>query len=85
MVKGLSPDIERKRPHKFTEKKNNDDVPINVMENMFNQQKETEVKEGFPATPGSVKLSTHGLLTQAFRVSLFIHDLLMVPTVDRQS
>ena len=80
MVNGLSPSIERKRPNLFKESKPKG-VAINIIEEMFNHQEDSKSNNtedrGFPSTPCSVKLSNKSALTEAFRVSLFIHDFLM--------
>lgn len=69
----------------FTEKRKSDDIPINLIENMYNQQREEQTDDrdpGFPSTPASVKLSDHKLLSNAFRVSFFVHDLLKESSTD---
>ena len=42
----------------------------------------SEEENVFPWTPMSIKISDHRLITQAFRVSLFVHDILLNSDVD---
>ena len=74
--------MKENKAQKFTEERRSDDVPINLMENMFNQQSKMDEQTQeeippFPGTPFSIKLSDRKLLSQAFRVSFFVHDLLL--------
>lgn len=54
------------------------------MENMLNEKcsDSTQDENVFPWTPVSIKLSNHKLISQAFRVSLFVHDCLMLEQDD---
>lgn len=78
--------MKENKPNMFIEKKSENEVPMNVVENMLNMKREensnTEEEIGFPWTPISIKFSNQKLISQAFRVSLFVHDLLMYEQED---
>lgn len=90
MVRGLSPDITRKKPHVFNEEPV-EGVPFNLMENMFNKRNNSEnnetshIESAFPWTPTSVKLSNRKLLSQAFKIALFIHDFWLIDIFEKES